>query len=265
MSAAVSAIGNSRASHRLPALLATPLLALILLLPAGRAAAQELVADLSSHLVAITAGFTGTEVLLFGAIEGEGDVVVVVTGPTQEVIVRRKDKLLGIWLNARSVGFTGVPSFYATASSRPLGEIANEAVRARLEIGTANLRLPLSGGQSVAPADEADFRAALIRRKQARGLYPATVGQVGFVGRTLFRTRLFLPSNVPTGNYTVTVYLIREQEVVSAQTTPLLVSKAGFGADVYEFAHNQSAAYGAIAVIIAVMAGWLASLIFRKS
>lgn len=265
MSAAVSAIGNSRASHRLPTLLATPLLALILLLPAGRAAAQELVADLSSHLVAITAGFTGTEVLLFGAIEGEGDVVVVVTGPTQEVIVRRKDKLLGIWLNARSVGFTGVPSFYATASSRPLGEIANEAVRARLEIGTGNLRLPLSGGQSVTPADEADFRAALIRRKQARGLYPATVGQVGFVGRTLFRTRLFLPSNVPTGNYTVTVYLIREQEVVSAQTTPLLVSKAGFGADVYEFAHNQSAAYGAIAVIIAVMAGWLASLIFRKS
>ena len=265
MSAAVSAMGNSRASHRLLALLATPLLALILLLPAGLAAAQELVADLSSHLVAITAGVTGTEVLLFGAIEGEGDVVVVVTGPTQEVIVRRKDKLLGIWLNARSVGFTGVPSFYATASSRPLGEIANEAVRARLEIGTGNLRLPLSGGQSVAPADEADFRAALIRRKQARGLYPATVGQVGFVGRTLFRTRLFLPSNVPTGNYTVTVYLIREQEVVSAQTTPLLVSKAGFGADVYEFAHNQSAAYGAIAVIIAVMAGWLASLIFRKS
>lgn len=253
------------ATGRLPAPITPILLALILLLPAGRASAQELVADLSNHLVAITAGFTGTEVLLFGAIEGEGDVVVSVTGPTQDVIVRRKDKLLGIWLNAQSIGFSGVPSFYAIASSRPLDEIANEAVRARLEIGTGNLRLPLAEGQSVTPADETDFRTALIRRKQARGLYPPTVGQVGFVGRTLFRTRLFLPSNVPTGNYTVTVYLIREQEVVSAQTTPLLVSKAGFGADVYEFAYNHSAAYGAIAVIIAVMAGWLASLIFRKS
>lgn len=256
----MNSAATSLASARL-----SVLLALILLLPAGRASAQELVADLSNHLVAITAGFTGTEVLLFGAVEGQGDVVMVVTGPTQEVIVRRKDKLLGIWLNARSVGFADVPSFYAVASSRPLSEIANEAVRSRLEIGTANLRLPLAGRQSLTAADEAEFRAALIRRKQARGLYPATVGQVAFVGRTLFRTRLFLPSNVPTGTYTVTVYLIREQEVVSAQTTPLLVSKAGFGADVYEFAHNQSAAYGAIAVIIAVMAGWLASLIFRKS
>ncbi|MBU0725266.1 MAG: TIGR02186 family protein [Alphaproteobacteria bacterium] len=241
------------------------LLFLALLVLPERARAQDLVADLSEHLVAITAGFTGTDVLLFGAIEGPGDVVVVVTGPAHDVIVRRKDKLLGIWLNAKSIRFSGAPSYYAVASSRPPGTFLSDAILGRLEVGANNLRLIPAEGQKATAEEIATFRAALIRRKQARGLYQDSIGDVNFIGRTLFRTRLYLPANVPTGAYIVTAYLIRDNDVVSAQTTPLLISKIGIGADAYEFAYDHSAAYGVIAVIIAVMAGWLASVIFRKS
>ncbi|WP_232314864.1 TIGR02186 family protein [Oceanibaculum pacificum] len=246
-----------------PSLLLMLVMALLTL--PSHAKAQDLVADLSEHLVAITTGFTGTDVLLFGAIEGQGDVVVVVTGPAQDVIVRRKDKVLGVWLNAKSLRFSGVPSYYAVASSRPVNTFLNDALQARLEVGAQHLRISPVEGQRATEREMIDFRQALIRRKQVRGLFQDEIGEVSFIGRTLFRTRLFLPANVPTGTYIITAYLIRDNDVASAQTTPLLISKIGIGADVYDFAYEQSAAYGLIAVIIAVMAGWLASVIFRKS
>ena len=94
------------------------------------ARAQALVADLSSHLIAITAGFAGTELLLFGATEGEGDVVVLVRGPDSDVAVRRKARVAGIWLNTESLSFANVPSYYRVASSKPLDE---GATRSRAE------------------------------------------------------------------------------------------------------------------------------------
>ena len=45
------------------------------ILAAPCARAQSLVADLSSHLVSVTAGFAGTDLLLFGSVVDEGDVI----------------------------------------------------------------------------------------------------------------------------------------------------------------------------------------------
>jgi uncharacterized protein (TIGR02186 family) len=109
------------------------------------------------------------------------------------------------------------------------------------------------------------FRNALIRRMQARGLYSAEDGTVSFLGGRLFRTTVHFPANVPTGQYMVGVFLLRDGDVVSAQTTPLFVSKIGLGAEIYAFARRQAAIYGGIAIVIAVAAGWLASAAFRQS
>jgi hypothetical protein len=65
----------------------------------SRAPAQPLVADLSSHLITITSSYTGTDLLLFGAVEQGGDVIVVVHGPTEPLVVRRKERVAGVWVN----------------------------------------------------------------------------------------------------------------------------------------------------------------------
>lgn len=78
--------------------------------------ANTLVADLSQHLVGITTGFAGADVLLFGAVEGHGDVVVVTRGPERPAIMHRKSRILGVWANTASMTFDRVPSFYAIAS-----------------------------------------------------------------------------------------------------------------------------------------------------
>lgn len=224
---------------------------------------QALVADLSQHLVAITTGFSGADVLLFGAIEGDGDIVVVVRGPERAAVVHRKRRLLGIWVNAAKMTFDRAPSFYAISSSRPLEEIALPTVRTRREMGLDFLQLELPRAR-VSPNLAAEWRAGLIRNFQRLGLYPVETGSVIFLGSRLFRANLQLPANVPTGIYQVQVYLLREGRVVSAQTTPLAISKIGTEAWVFDFAHKYSAVYGLIAIAIALVAGWLAHLAFRK-
>ncbi len=226
--------------------------------------ANTLVADLSHHLVAITTGFAGADVLLFGAVEGQGDVVVMTRGPDQPMIMHRKSRILGVWVNTASMTFDRAPSFYAIASSRPLEDIAPATVLARHEMGVEHLRLELARAKA-SPNVAAEWRSGLIRNLQRLGLYANSVHNVTFLGNRLFRTQISLPANVPTGTYQVQVYLLQDGRVVSAQTTPLSVSKVGGEAVVFDFAYNRPATYGLIAIVLALMAGWLAHLAFRKA
>lgn len=240
------------------------LIALIVLaLTVPSASAQLLIADHAPHLIKITTDFTGTEVLLFGAIESDGDVVVVITGPETTVTVRRKQRTAGLWINRQQMTFPKAFGFYAVAASRPIEEIAPANVLERHQIGVRHLRLqPVEADVPV--AEIGLFRAALVRNKQREGLYSNQVGRVNFLGNRLFRTAIALPANIPVGAYTVNAYLLRNEQVVAAQATPLAISKIGVGADVYEFAHSHAPWYGLIAIAIAGAAGWLASVAFRK-
>ncbi|MCR6629569.1 MAG: TIGR02186 family protein [Magnetospirillum sp.] len=227
-------------------------------------AAEPLVADLSRHLVAITTGFAGTDVLLFGAVdevEG-GDVVVVVRGPNRSEIVRRKARTVGIWMNSGVAEVSNAPSFYRVASTRPLPEVAPSSVLEQHQIGLDSLDFDIHPRDR--DANVAEYRQALVRLKQVQGLYGDRVHDIGFLGNRLFRTDVHFPANVPVGTYLVEVYLIAKGEVISAQTTPLVISKIGLGADLYDFAHQQAALYGIIAIILAASAGWAAAVAFRK-
>jgi uncharacterized protein (TIGR02186 family) len=237
--------------------------ALCVLCWASAARAQEpLVADLTEYRIAITTGFVGTDVYVFGAKSGPGDVVVIIRGPTVPYAVRRKDRIAGVWLNARRIDFRGVPTFYAIASTRPLDELMSSASRLREEIGLDGLNLMPE--EDAAPADIAEFRSALVRIKQSTSLFGRDPAKISVQREPLFKTKVHFPANVPTGSYDIRVLLIRDGEIASAQTVPLQVSKSGVDALVYELAHRQSAAYGLMAILGALIAGWTAHLIFRK-
>ena len=238
------------------------LLVAALLLAAVPACAQQLVADLTDHLVAITTGFHGTDIKVFGLIEGGGDIVVVVRGPERETVVRRKSRNAGIWLNTRSVAFANAPGFYEVYSTKPIDKILPPNQRQIVEIGTDMLKLTPTGRFS--HEEVPVFRAALIDNLQAVGLYSNSAGEVDLLADKLFRATLSFPPNVPTGTYKVTVFLVRNNEVVTAQSTPLEISQTGLEADVNNFAKDQAVLYGVVAVFAAAMAGWIASLLLRN-
>jgi hypothetical protein len=88
-------------------------------LQATTAGAQTLTADLSSHVIGITTGFVGATLVLFGATERSGDIVAVVRGTPGDLVVRRKERIAGVWINGSSAVFHDAPSFYAIAATRP--------------------------------------------------------------------------------------------------------------------------------------------------
>jgi len=241
-------------------------IAALLFLAPGWASARytgdPLVVDLSSHVVAITSGFTGTNLLLFGAVEGEGDVVVVIRGPGQTELIRRRGRLLGLWINRYSATIGGAPAFYQLASTRPLNQIARPAMLDRHALGIDHLSFQIRRKDDWM-SDE-DYRQAFLRLKQRHGLYGDQSGTISLLGGRLFRTEMTFPANVPTGIYTAEVYLVRDGEIVSAQTTPLIISKTGVGAGIFDIAIHHSALYGLGAVALAMLAGWLAALAFRR-
>jgi uncharacterized protein (TIGR02186 family) len=231
---------------------------------AGPAAAKGIVADVDDHLVEITTDFAGQDILVFGAIDGPGDVVLVMRGPTGSVAVHRKARFAGIWVNADAVEFDDVPSLYGVASSRPLFEILSPEMLDRYQLGVG--RVHFEATEDV--PGTGPFRNALVQLKKKQGLYADRVGRVTFIGDTLFRANLHLPSNVPTGTFMIDVYLVRDGRIVDAQNMPLIISKVGFGADIYKYANArfivQRFAYGVVAVLIALFTGWMAHLAFRK-
>lgn len=240
--------------------LAALLLALGLTLPF--AGPKALIADLSDHLVAITTGFAGKELLIFGTVEEGGDIVVTVRGPGRDITMHRKESVLGLWLNTASFSFVGAPSFYAIAATKPLADLASEGELERLKVGLDHMILTPKGRASANLAEE--WADAFVRAKQRAGLYGEGMGEVTMISGKLFRARIVLPTNVPTGTYLIDAYQFVDGQAVAAQSLPLVVSKIGMEAEIYDFAQEQGALYGLSAIGVALLAGWLAHLVFRR-
>lgn len=245
-----------------------PLLLLVLLLIAAPAGAEELVSGVSQDLIQITSNYTGSDIVVFGAVEGQNqgaarepkDVVVVVRGPDTDITVRRRDRVAGIWINRDAADLSGMPSYYFLASTRPLSAIAPATVMARYGIGLQSLRPNAVHSHH----DYEPFRQAALRHMEQSKLYAEVPGGVEFLSDTLFRTHVPVPAGVVRGQYNVEVYLFRGGNVISAQSTPLFIDQTGLERRLYNFAHNQAFLYGLATILMAVFMGWLSSLLFRR-
>ena len=254
---------------RWPRYLALAIVAAVLAVDAGtHAAAQEegsdepLLIALSTQRIEIDSNFAGTSILLFGATDVVGDVVVSVRGPEEPVVVRRKQRSVGVWVNRESIAFRNVPGYYFVAASRPLEEIAPAEFLDRKQLGSQRLLLEAIWFDTSGDANE--FRAALHRDRERDSLYKSEPGTVEFIDERLFRTTIDLPAHVPTGEYVVEAMLMVGGEVLSTRSDSLSIEKAGFSADVSTFARADEALYGVIAIALALVAGWLGSFAFRK-
>lgn len=247
-------------------------LLLILLPPAARA--DDLVSGLSQDQIQITSNYTGSDLVVFGAVEramdsGESfddsgrDVVVIVRGPSVKMDVRRKQRIAGIWINNRQVTLTGMPAYYYVASTQPLKKIATPQTLGRYQIGFDNVEPEKASTRNAAKAEQ--FRQAVIRQRVRTHLYTEVPDGVEFLSYSLFRVHVPIPADAPRGQYTAEVYLFKNGVVTSAQSTPLFVDQIGLERNLYNFAHNQGFAYGLATVVMALFLGWLSSFLFRKT
>jgi uncharacterized protein (TIGR02186 family) len=232
-----------------------------------------LVPDVSQRDIEIQYSFTGADLLLFGAILYPGgrlpdddkptDIVVVVKGPVQSILIREKQKLGGlIWVNANRLRYRSAPSFYAIASSKPIARMLDARTRAIYELGLSSLQL--SPASSAPLQDQDRFARGLVELRRRNGLYVEAPGAVEISEGVLYRARVTIPARVPVGRFTAETFLIRDGRVLAVATREIDIRKSGFERFVARSAERQSVLYGLVAVALSVLFGWGAGVVARR-
>ena len=229
-----------------------------------------LVPDVSARSIQIRYSFTGAQLLLFGAIiypdgrapNRSAQVVIVVRGPVEPILVREKQRIAGIWMNAESSRFRSAPSFYAVASSKPISELVDERTAAIYEIGLQNLQL--SPGSGAVPEKARRFEAGLLDLRRREGLYSENPRGVEISDGVLYRASISIPSQVPVGTYTAETFLIDDNRVLAAATRDIEIGKSGFERFVALAARRHSLLYGLVSVLLSLGLGWAAAAAFRR-
>jgi len=233
-------------------------------------AEPKLVPDISSRRIEIRYSFSGAQLLLFGAILYPGgrvpkdpaDVIVVLKGPVEPILVREKKKIAGIWMNADSNRFRSAPSFYAVASSAPVRRLVDERTAAIYELGLQDLQLSPGGG--ALPDKERRFEAGLLDLRKRQGLYAENPRGVEISEGVLYRARIIIPSQVPVGTYTAETFLVSDGKVIAAATKEIEIGKSGFERYVALAARRHEFLYGLAAVLLSLGLGWAAAMAFRR-
>jgi uncharacterized protein (TIGR02186 family) len=236
----------------------------------GAADKPTLVPDISARNVEIRYSFNGAQLLLFGAVlypggrapEKPADVAVVLRGPVQPILVREKQKIAGIWMNADSNRFRSAPSFYAVASSRPVSDLVDERTAAIYELGLHNLQLSPGGGAF--PEKERRFESGLLELRRRNGLYAEDPHGVEVTDGVLYRAVITIPSQVPVGTYTAETFLIDKGKVIAAATRDIQINKSGFERTIAVAARRHRLLYGLSAVALSLGLGWGAAVAFRR-
>lgn len=244
-------------------------LLLLLTLMAAPLQAEEVVLGLSQDEVSISTNFDGSEIILYGAIkrdapipqDGPLQVIVTISGPQVPITVRRKDRMLGIWVNVDSLDVSAAPSFYAIATSDTWDEVINEADDLRHTISIPRAIRSVGAWSQVAKPQE--FIDALIRIRTENGLYVLNEGTVDLKESTLFNTAIQMPANLTEGEYATRIFLTRGGKVVSKYETSIEVRKVGLERWLFNLSRQQPLAYGLLSLAIAIAAGWGASAAFR--
>lgn len=246
------------------------LVLLVVWLLAVGAAPVRLITDISQNRIDIVYTFKGTELLVFGAIQyPRGSVpderpglAIVVRGPAEPITLRKKARVAGIWINTASVRFETAPGFYAVATSAPIKALVDERNAAIWEIGVDYLQLSPSTGGS--PEVE-EFTRGLVDLRRRTGLWSEQEGRIGITQNILYQARITIPAAVPVGSYTAEIYLIRHGKVIARSASPITIDKSGFERWVYVAAQTHGVLYGLVAVALALLAGWCAGLIVRRT
>jgi uncharacterized protein (TIGR02186 family) len=244
------------------------LFALLALLLLTGARDPILVPEVSQHEIQVRQGFTGAELLLFGAIltpDGsragqDFDIVVVLKGPTSRMVLREKRKIAGIWINAASTELHSVPSYFAVASTRPIAKIVDGKTAAIYELGLPWLQLSPTG--AIDPKQLQHFAGGLVDLMTRKGFYQQNEAGVTVSEQVLYQARIALPSSVATGRYTAETFAITRGRVVASAVSQVEVRKLGFEGAIAEFAQAWSFLYGLLAIAIAVLMGWIAGRLF---
>ena len=217
--------------------------------------------DLAVDHVDITTGFNGAHLTLYGVKNKPGNIAVAIKGPQRDMIVRKKQKVFGVWTNVNYRRFENMPSYYDYAFEDPEQPPASKEVMTALGLGAGAIK-----GRAEKEDDKylEQFQDALVRNKQAEKRFPAEPATITYLDDNFFKASFYVPASVPTGDYTVETFLFQNGGLQEIKTARLTVAQVGTSAAVYDFSKKHSFFYGLFCVIFAMSAGWVSNALRRS-
>lgn len=220
---------------------------------------NPMVADISQSAIEIRTSFNGAQLLIFGAQNIPGEIAIAVRGPGGKVVMRRKERIAGMWMHVEQQKYLELPLFYAVASTKPLDEIASPDVLSQLHLGK-----DVVTAESHAKPNPL-FDAALDDSLTRKHWWQTPFAPITYFGESLFKARLDLPDSLPGGIYTAEVYLFDGGNLRTLQTIPITVYKTGLEAYLVRKAQDDGLLYGLTAILMALFGGWLAHRLFHRA
>lgn len=221
---------------------------------------KPIVAGVSTRIINMHASFNGISLLFYGAKNAPGEVVIVLRGPKNDAMLRRKERIAGMWMVAEQTRYKSIPAFYRIASTRPLTETLTDNEALELGIGKEGLLREIHATHAPNPTMD----NALISELQRMQRIKLNPSPIDYFAESLFSVPLALPDNMPHGTYVAEIFLMQEGRIVSSQAIPILARKAGVDAWLSGAAHNKPWLYGLASVILALLGGWLGNRLLGR-
>ena len=240
------------------------LITFILLILISNSVLAEAYFDISDDNIKIETNFIGKEVIIFGILNDDQDTILTIKGPEKNAVIQKKERILGFWFNTKQITYNQIPSIFFIASSNYIEDIlpASTIIKEELSFNYL-LENKTSQRNFISDVSLDTWKDNFVRIKKSKNLFKEY--NVENIDNKLFQTRIFFPAKSIPGEYKVNVYQIEDNLILNNKEKIITLKKSGVGSQIYNFAHNNAAAYGLFAIIFAIMSGFLAATLFRRS
>ena len=220
--------------------------------------------DLSENNIKIETNFNGKEIIIFGILNDDQETLITIKGPEKNAVIQKKERILGFWFNTKKITYNKIPSIFFIASSANITDILPTSTIIKEELSFDYLlENKLSQRNFISNASLDSWKNNFVRIKRDKSLFKEY--KVEKIENKLFQTRVFFPSKSIPGDYIVNVYQIKNNIILNKKEKIITMAKSGVGSQIYDFAHNNAVAYGLFVIIFAVLSGFLAATLFRRS
>ena len=236
----------------------------ILLVLFSNTVLSEAYFDISEDNIKIETNFTGKEVIIFGILNDGQETIMTIKGPQKNAVIQKKERILGFWFNTKQITYNQIPSIFFIASSKNIEDIlpASTIIKEELSFNYL-LENKTSQRNFISDVSLDNWKDNFVRINKNKNLFKKY--NVEKIDNKLFQTRIFFPAKSIPGEYKVNVYQIQNNLILNNKEKIITLKKSGVGSQIYNFAHNNAAAYGLFAIIFAIMSGFLAATLFRRS
>ena len=240
------------------------LTAFIFLFLFSNAVVAEAYFDISENNIKIETNFIGKEVIIFGILNDDQETIMTIKGPEKNALIQKKERILGFWFNTKKITYNQIPSIFFIASSNEIEDILPTSTIIKEELSFDYLLENKTSQRNFISDISLDtWKSNFVRIKKNKNLFKEY--EIENIDNKLFQTRIFFPAKSIPGEYTVNVYQIKDNLILNSKEKVITLKKSGIGNQIYNFAHKNAAAYGLFAIIFAVLSGFLAATLFRRS